>query len=89
MTTIVRFTAHAVNVWPLQPLFASPPASLRMDEAASLSFDRADGPLGKSLLIERVREAVRLRRYSVRTEHAYCTWILRYLRFNACGTRAS
>ena len=53
-----------------------------MDEAASLSFDRADGPLGKSLLIERVREAVRLRRYSVRTEHAYCTWILRYLRFN-------
>ena len=33
-------------------------------------------------LLDQVREAIRYRHYSVRTERAYCQWILRFLRFH-------
>jgi len=34
-------------------------------------------------LLDRVREAIRARHYSMRTEEAYVGWIRRYIRFNA------
>ena len=39
-------------------------------------------PLETSHLISRVRETIRLKHYSRRTERSYCDWILRYLRFH-------
>lgn len=53
-----------------------------MAEAPSHPADPSDGPLAGTLLIERVRRAVRVRHYSVRTQDAYCTWIHRYLRYH-------
>ena len=53
-----------------------------MDEPAFPRANPVDGPLAGTLLIERVRQAVRLRHYSQRTEHAYCAWILRYLAYH-------
>jgi integron integrase len=40
----------------------------------------ADKP--KRKLLDQVRDAIRLRRYSVRTEEAYCDWIARFVRFH-------
>ena len=33
-------------------------------------------------LLDRVREAMRIRRYSRRTEQTYCAWIRRFVLFN-------
>jgi len=37
---------------------------------------------GGSSLIDKVREAVRMRHYSIRTEEAYIGWIRRYIHFH-------
>lgn len=37
---------------------------------------------GKSKLLDEVREAIRVRHYSIRTEHTYVDWIYRYILFN-------
>ena len=37
---------------------------------------------GKPRLLDRVREAIRLRHYSYRTEQQYVSWILRFIRFH-------
>jgi integron integrase len=43
------------------------------------------GPsLGAPRLMDKVREQLRLRHYSRRTEEAYCHWITRFLRFHRC-----
>jgi site-specific recombinase XerD len=34
-------------------------------------------------LLQRVRQAVRVRHYSVRTEESYVAWVRRFVRFNA------
>ena len=39
----------------------------------------------KSQLVDQVRAAIRVRNYSIRTEEAYVSWIVRYIRFH--GTR--
>jgi hypothetical protein len=33
----------------------------------------------KSKLLDEVREAIRVRHYSIRTEHSYVDWIYRYI----------
>jgi hypothetical protein len=40
-------------------------------------------------LLERVRQAIRARHYSRRTEDAYIFWIRRYICFTASGIGAS
>lgn len=37
---------------------------------------------GKAKLLDRVREAIRLKHYSLRTEHAYVDWIKRFIIFH-------
>lgn len=37
---------------------------------------------GSSPLLQAVREAIRVRHYSIRTEQAYLDWIVRYIRFH-------
>jgi integron integrase len=44
--------------------------------------ERPDPPPRKSRLLDQVREALRVRRYSHRTERAYVAWIRRYLLFH-------
>lgn len=36
----------------------------------------------RSPLLEKVRDAIRVRHYSIRTEHAYLTWVRRYVNFH-------
>ena len=33
-------------------------------------------------LLEEVRDLMRLRHYSIRTEHCYCDWITRFIRYH-------
>jgi integron integrase len=37
---------------------------------------------GKSKLIDEVRDAIRVRHYSIRTEHTYVDWVYRYIIFH-------
>lgn len=39
-------------------------------------------PAGKSKLMARVREALRSRHYSRRTEQVYCSWVRRFIFFH-------
>lgn len=41
--------------------------------------------MGKSKLLQQVRENIRRKHYSYRTEQAYIQWIIRFIKF--CGTR--
>lgn len=38
--------------------------------------------MAKSPLLERVREAIRVRHYSIRTEHSYVQWVKRFILFH-------
>jgi site-specific recombinase XerD len=42
-------------------------------------------PKGK--LLDQVREVMRLRHYSIRTEQSYCDWIRRYVKFHGLKSR--
>ena len=35
-----------------------------------------------SALLDRLRDEIRVRHYSIRTEHAYCDWVKRYCHFH-------
>ncbi len=37
---------------------------------------------GKPRLLAQVREQIRLKHYSIRTEHVYCEWVKRFIRFH-------
>lgn len=37
---------------------------------------------GKPRLLDQVREQIRLKHYSIRTERVYCEWVKRYIRFH-------
>ncbi len=37
---------------------------------------------GKPRLLDQVREQIRLKHYSIRTEHVYCDWVKRFTRFH-------
>jgi integron integrase len=41
-------------------------------------------PKGKSPFLNRVRDAIRLRHFSLRTEQTYIHWIVRFIRFHDC-----
>ena len=41
------------------------------------------GPAGKPRLLDQVRQAIRTRHYSPRTEKAYVRWIVRFIVFHA------
>jgi integron integrase len=45
-------------------------------------------PNPKLKLLDQVREVLRLRHYSIRTEQSYCDWIRRYIRFHQMKSRA-
>jgi integron integrase len=53
-----------------------------MTNTAALPANPASDPLESSHLISRVRETIRLKHYSLRTERSYCDWIRRYLRYH-------
>ena len=38
-------------------------------------------------LLDQVREVMRLKHYSIRTEHCYCDWIRRYVKFHRMRSR--
>jgi hypothetical protein len=44
-------------------------------------------PNPKLKLLDQVREVMRLRHYSIRTEHCYCDWIRRYIKFHRMRCR--
>ena len=52
-----------------------------------VGFD-AVAPNPKLKLLEQVREIMRLRHYSIRTEQSYGDWIRRYVRFHRMRSRA-
>ena len=39
-------------------------------------------PNPKLKLLDQLREVMRLRHYSIRTEQCYCDWVRRYIRFH-------
>ena len=41
----------------------------------------------KLKLLEQVREVMRLKHYSIRTERSYCDWIKRYVKFHKMRSR--
>ena len=45
-------------------------------------------PNPKLKLPDQVREVMRLRHYSIRTERCYCDWIRRYVKFHSMRSRA-
>ena len=48
-----------------------------------LSNSKCGPKIGKSpRLLDRVRNVIRCKRYSIRTEHSYIDWIKRYIYFN-------
>lgn len=44
-------------------------------------------PNPKLKILDQVREVLRLRHYSIRTEACYCDWIRRYIRFHRMQKR--
>ena len=44
-------------------------------------------PNPKGKLLDQVREVMRLRHYSIRTEQSYCDWIRRYVKFHGMKSR--
>src|SRR5580765_4086995 len=44
-------------------------------------------PNPKGKLLDQVREVMRLRHYSIRTEQSYCDWIRRYIKFHHMTSR--
>jgi integron integrase len=55
-------------------------------QAGRVGFE-AVVPNPKLKLLDQVREVLRLRHYSIRTEQSYCDWIRRYIRFHRMKTR--
>lgn len=44
-------------------------------------------PNPKLKLLDQVREVMRLKHYSIRTERCYCDWIRRYIKFHGMRSR--
>jgi len=44
-------------------------------------------PNPKLKLLDQVREMMRLKHYSIRTERTYCDWVRRYVRFHQMKSR--
>ncbi len=39
-------------------------------------------PNPKAKLLDQIREVMRLKHYSIRTEHSYCDWVKRYVHYH-------
>lgn len=54
------------------------------DKTLRMSFGLAPERVGSKSkkLLDQVRDAIRVKHYSIRTERAYCDWIERYIRFH-------
>jgi len=48
-------------------------------EPENVNVKRATGPQPKQKLLERARDIIRRKHYSIRTEHAYLNWMRRYI----------
>ena len=46
------------------------------------SFVVDASPAGKPKLLEQVRQLLRARHYSLRTERTYCDWVERFIRYH-------
>ena len=44
-------------------------------------------PNPKLKLLDQIREVMRLKHYSIRTEHSYCDWVKRFVHFHGMKTR--
>jgi integron integrase len=62
-------------------LFLALPRGAQLKGRMPTSVSRASGQ-GKPKLLDRVRDAIRFKHYSVRTEHAYADWIKRFILFH-------
>lgn len=56
------------------------------EQGARVGFE-AVVPNPKLKLLDQVREVMRLKHYSIRTERSYCDWIRRYVKFHGMRTR--
>jgi hypothetical protein len=68
-----------------------PDTGQRHPEASAIGTDQAGGSavparpapsIGGTRLVEKFRQAIRVRHMSVRTEHAYVGWIRRFILFH-------
>ncbi len=69
----------------------SPPsvtAQAAQAQGAILSRAALITPNPKLKLLDQVREVMRLKHYSIRTETSYCDWIRRYIKFHGMRSRA-
>ena len=60
---------------------------LRVATAARPVDYEAVVPNPKARLLDQVREVLRLKHYSIRTERCYCDWIRRYVKFHGMRSR--
>jgi hypothetical protein len=51
-------------------------------EKERLGWDNDSNSTGDNLLFNRVRDLIRLKHYSIRTEKSYLSWIMRYIIFH-------
>ena len=51
-------------------------------EPENVNVKCAPGPRPKQKLLDRTREIIRLKHYSIRTERAYLNWMRRYILFH-------
>ncbi|MGE6993150.1 phage integrase N-terminal SAM-like domain-containing protein [Pseudomonas sp. NPDC047961] len=42
----------------------------------------------KAAIARQVRDQIRLKHYSIRTERVYCEWVKRYIRYSQISTSA-
>ena len=51
-------------------------------EHENVNVKGVHGPQPKQKLLDRARDIIRLKHYSIRTEHAYLNWMRRYILFH-------
>jgi integrase len=62
-------------------LFLALPREVQLKSSMATSVSRESGQ-GKRKLLDRVRDAIRFKHYSLRTEQAYVDWIKRFILFH-------
>jgi len=66
------------KIWGKNPL----PTESRETRKEKPQWDSTFGEMKNDLLFGQVRELIRLKHYSIRTEHTYLSWIKRYILFH-------
>lgn len=62
-------------------LFLALPREVQLKSSMATSVSRENGQ-GKRKLLDRVRDAIRFKHYSLQTEQAYVDWIKRFILFH-------